>query len=1035
MKTLVSFFVLSFSAAAFAASGSFAPNSLTAEYRDNPVGIDTPRPRLSWKLPTGCVRQTAYEIEADGWKSGRVESPESVNVVWQGDELKTSQRVRWRVRVWNEKGTATDWSDFASFTMGVMKPSDWKAKWIGPAAETQADEDFGAAEWITAAADEKGVVTLEYTFHIWDNGRPRPLNRNDCADFVFAAFYECEIDVNGKQFHRPYGHIHDWRYPYFRNMTDWLVKGENRIVVRVKGEGTKTPPAFIAKLALPDGRVLVTGRDWKAGGNAVHTLGRMRETEFGREMKLRWETVSPAFAKRFTVREGLMRAVLHVTGVGYYEARLDGCKIGDKVLDPSPSDFSKRVLYSTYELGSSLHPGEHELKLLVGHGWYDVRSIAVWNFNIAPWRDFPRTIAQLELEYRDGSRERVLTDASWDQVKSPVGYDCLREGEVVGGGKMPPAGLKAREVKGPGGRLVAENQPGAKIVRRLKPVVTKRLDDGSYMLDFGENLAGWIRLPMRGQRAGDLVTIRYDERVNEGMTPAQPSNRDGLHSVKGPVSGGVLPKARRCIDVFGRYPASHRVCPENAAFQCDRYFARGEDGEVYEPRFTWNGFRYVWIRGLAAEPTDVEACMVQTDFAAAGGFRCSDRMFSTLMEMTDRAYRCNFTDGYPTDCPHREKNGWAGDAWVASEYAQYAYENTAGYEKWVRDLADTQLDDGNICCIAPTSGWGFKWGNGPSWDAALSVIPWNLWCYRGNRRFLDEIYPKLVRYNAYTATRADADGLVKHGLGDWISVDPKHMPNAELTSSCFRYQSLRIAAEMAKLQGRGDEAARFDAEARRVAEAINRRFYRGDGVYENGHMTAQAFPLAFGIVPAGEVAAVRAKLIDCAVKSDNHCDFGLLGAKFVLREFSNAGRTDLAFAMLVNPTWPSPMEWIRKGGTTLWEDWVDGSSRNHIMFGDFAGWAYRYLAGIGLKVREGSCTAIPIVEEAGLRRFVLEPQPIAALDWVEASVETPYGTIRSAWRREKGNVFYEFTVPAGTQAELRLPNGPVKLLAPGHHAF
>ena len=1026
---------------------SRAPRSLTAEYRVNPVGIDAERPRLTWALPEGTRQQSAYELEIDGRSLGRVTSAEHLNVAWPGAELQSGERHLWRVRTWDQDARPSDWSCPAEFTTGVMKPSDWVAKWIGPNRATRPDEDFGAAEWITASADSNGVVKLRFAFDL------AGLKPGAVADLVHAGVSRHEISVNGKTCHQWSGMVHDWRYPRFRNIAPWLKSGRNEVEVTVKGEAAAQPGdpvertrfhaaadvrAFIAKLTLPDGRTLVTDSSWRSeDGAGVRSLGKVRETDYGKSLKLRTERESPAFAKTFTVKGEVKSAVLHVTGVGFYEASLDGAKIGDKVLDPSPTAYDKRVLYSTYRLDGLLPPGEHTLSILVGHGWYDMRSITTWNFDVAPWRDFPRTIAQLDLVYADGRRESVATDASWRQVKSPVAFDCIAEGEVIRGGVAGdgPAEtpLHAEEVEGPAGRLVAEAQPGAKVMRSVAPKSIKALSEkGAYMIEMPTMMAGWVRLRLRGQKPGDVISVRYDERVDGDMEPAVASGEDGLNN---PEFHRDETRTRRLIDCYFRYPASHRVCVTDAAFQTDRYIASGAAEETYEPRFTYNGFRYVYVRGLAAppRPEDIVGCVVHTAFETVGSFDCSDPDFLKLMAMADCSYRSNFTDGIPTDCPHREKNGWTGDAWIASELAQYRYENTAAYEKWLRDLCDTQLADGNVCCIVPTSGWGYFWGNGPSWDFALPAIAWNLWRYRGDRAILSEIYPHLKKYLVYTATRENAEGLVGHGLGDWMTIDPKGMPSTEMTSSCFYIQTLRTAAAIAALENRPDEASAYAAKAEAKAKAVHRKFYRGGGVYDNGGQTAQAFPLAFGLVPEAEKPAVRAKLVEAVEAAGGHLAFGVLGAKYVLRELAEAGRADLAYGMLKNPTAPSPMDWVRKGATSLWEDWKDGFSRNHVMFGDFVAWAYQYLAGIRLEATEGSCSVGGYGANA-FSKIVFAPQPIAALNHVAATVETPCGRVESAWRREGETVRYTFTVPPGATAEAKLPDGRILQLSVGTHA-
>ncbi len=1017
------------------------PHGLTVEYRENPCGLDTPVPRLGWKLGEKQEgrggMQSAYRVivassrevlardTGDIWDSGKIMSAQNVGVEFGARALETSQRVFWKVKTWNDAGEESAWSQPAEWTMGVMKPTDWKAKWIGPAASTRPDEDFGAAQWITAPADTNGVTTLEYSF-TFDGIKP-----GEVVEMVHAGVTRHEIKVNGKLFNdKRTGCMHDWRYLRFRDLTPYLVKGENKIVVQlfpaqhldpdlsidpIRVRAPKDACAFLAKMTLPGGKTRVTGKtDWTSPNGRVTELGTVRATAWGKQMILRTENAAPAFVKTLDIKKPVASAVLHVTGLGFYEASLNGRKIGKKVLDPSPTAFDHRVLYSTYRLDNELQPGTHELKILVGHGWYDLRSVLVWNFETAPWRDFPRCIAQLEIVYTDGTKETVVTDKTWRQVKSPLGYDDLFEGEVIGAwdSRTPDfekTVVMAEEVPSPRGRLTSEAQPGAAIMRTIPVRKIQDLGNGTYRLDFGENLAGWARLTFRNQQKGDVISIRYDERDGDD----------------------------RNVDQYFRYTASHRVCATDAAFQTDRFICTGAAQEVYEPRFAYAGFRFVLVKGLREAPRaeDALACMIHTAFPTIGSFSCSDQTFNTLMEMGDRAYRSNFTDGVPTDCPHREKNGWTGDASVASELAQYLYENTAGYEKWLRDIIDTQLDDGNICCIVPTSGWGYFWGNGPSWDSALPVIAWNLWTYRGNRRILDEVYPALVKYLDYTATRADRQGLVTHGLCDWAAVDESQVPATELTSSCYYYQALTIAGYIAELKGLKEAATKYRTLAARTREGINAKYYKGDGLYDNGGQTAQAFPLAFGIVRESERAKVEAKLVAAVERMDYHVNMGLLGTKHVFRALSRMGRTDLAFKMLVNPTKPSMVDWIRQGATTLWETFDGKWSRNHIMFGDFVGWAYQYLAGIRPSEAEGSTSAVMVAKKPAFQDIVLAPQPIAALDWVRANVDGPNGEIVSSWKRTDTAVVYTFVVPPNTSARICLPGNAPKTVGPGHYSY
>jgi len=985
------------------------PFALTAEYRVDPVGIDAPTPRLGWKNPRGV--QAAYELEIDGRSFGRTDSSQSVNVAWPAGKLTSSQRIRWRVRTWNADGEPSDWSSFATLVAGVMRPEDWRAKWIGPAACTQPDFDFGKAQWLCAELPPNGTgVTFSTTF-VWDGARPngRPVR------FAHAATRNHVVFVNGRSFHKPPEEFLDCRYPYFRDLTPYLVKGTNTIEATVMKRSVRllaSPQdeyAFLARIDFADGRSLVTDGDWKGG----RTAGAARDTAFGKTLILRRENASPAFEKAFRVKPGLVRATLHVTAPGFYEAQLDGCKIGSKVLDPSPTDYTKRVLYSTYEMEKGLSAGDHTLRLLVGHGWYDMRSLSVWNFREAPWRNIPCAIAQLELAYADGTTDFVSSDNTWRQVKSPVIYDDIREGELYGewerrGPDFDTVKLFAQEVTGPAGRLVAEAQPGAEVRRTLAPSFIRNTAPGSWLIGFPENMAGWIRMKIRGAKKGDGILICYHQ-LSHGH-------------------GGT--------DCLMRHGSSQDFMPFDLGFQTDFVVASGEPVENYEPRFSYNGFQYVHVTGLreAPKPDDVEACIVATAFPDAGDFACSDTNFTETVRMTERAYVANFTDGVPTDCPHREKLGWLCDAATVAEFAQYRYENTAGYEKWLRDIVDSQLPSGQYPVIVPSSGWGgLGFGlAGPTWNSGFPILAWTLVAYRDDTAIARETFPAVKRYLDYEWGRS-TNGHIIFGYWDWSPW--KSIAPQDFTATAYLYLSLELGSRLARVADEPVAAAELAERARITRETFNARFHRGNGRYGSCFITEQAVPLAFGLVPEACKTAAQVELVNAVEKAGRVADVGLLGAKHLYRMLSEAGRTDLAYELLTRPEAPSPECWRRRGGTTLFEGWR-ADSGNHVMYGDFSCWAYQYLAGIRLPKGEKGLVSYPDPAKRGFRQVLLAPVPISRLDWVRARVDTPYGCLSSSWNRlPEGRIRYEFVVPPGTEATIRLPNEPDRIVTGGTYVL
>ena len=736
---------------------------------------------------------------------------------------------------------------------------------------------------------------------------------------------------------------------------------------------------------------------------------------------------SPAFEKRFAVTGTVVRAELRICGLGFYEASVNGRRVGEAVLEPAPSVYDRRVYFRTYPV--TVTNGENVITVLLGHGLYDCRSESDWENTLERWRGRPRVKAELRLFRPDGSCETVATDATWRQIPNPVASDDFREGELIDPGLVfPRKGMKefAVVLPAPGGVECEADFPPSTVRRRFRPASIRSLGGNGWMVDAGQDMSGWIRLRIRGANRGDVIAVRYDERIKPDGSPADPTPRKGEPKVEHP----------RKIDCYVRSAPSDAVLP-GGAFQMDRFVATGATEDVYEPRFTYNGFRYVWIRGLKGElrPDDVEVCEVQVDFPTVGSFVCSNGDFNRLMAMTERSYRSNYAMGVPTDCPQREKNGWCGDAMLASEYAQYMFENTAAYGKWMRDFVDSQRADGAVPGIAPTSRWGYvapwaKRGYGPHACGVLAYIPWMLHAYRDDDSSWATVYEALIRYRDYVRRDIDGKGLVQEGLGDWMC--PKSDTSSAYLATAAYYGMLKIMARMAVARGESARAGELEAESVGVRQAFNRAYYRGNGVYDRGQQTAQALALTQGLAEPGERASVRAKLIERVKRDGVRLDYGVFGSKHVLRALSEAGRSDLAYAMLVSPEPPSPLaSWLRRGATALWEDWKDGFSRNHIMYGDFSCWAFQYLAGIRLPEGEDSTPAVPNPGVRGFREMLIAPDFIEALDFVTAESRG----YRVDWRRTADGIALTVTVPEACRATVRLPGRSDVFVGSGEHHY
>jgi len=1024
--------------AAWGAAGPLAPPyDLTVEGMRDPEGIDVSAPRLSWKLRAATpearnLEPVAWQVlvassaeallrdEGDLWDSGRVESSETLWIPYGGRPLGTGQRAYWKVRAWERSAphAPSPWSEPARWVMGVVRPEDWSAQWIGPNPATCPPADLGGAKWIGCDAldgTERGAPGIRRFLRVFDAGASVT---GGVAWMDVTADDSYRVFLNGDEVTRTWGHLNRPRWVRRIEVSGRIQAGRNVLAAEVHN-AAMGPCGLLLSLHLPDGRAVETDARWwgssgkapkgweactnEPPGEAWRPAVVLAEPDAGPwgELDRRDELLAPAFETALTIRRRVREATMFIAAPGFYETSLNGVRVGDRVLDPPPTRFDRRVLYSTYDVTGLLSPGEVRWRIDLGHGWYDLRTVSVWNFDNAPWRAAPRVLAQMDVTYDDGTRDRFVTDGGWRHVEPKVAYDCIREGEVVGIRRPEAPDLQQRPlaamvVPPPAGRLCAARLPPSRITREFAPSALRSPAPGVWVAEFPQNVAGWVRLRLREQPSGTVVTVRYGERLRaDGRLDQWP------------------------ISCFFKHSGAFRVV-RGGGFQTDRIVARGLPVETFEPTFVYHGFQYAEIEGLAnpPQPEDVRACVVHTDFRDAGGFKSDVDLLNRLFEAVRWSYRGNFVNGYPTDCPHREKNGWTGDAHLAAEFAMYAFDNTAAYAKWVWDLLDEQQPDGRLPGIVPTSGWGYQWGNGPAWDSALLMIPWLLYVYRGDRACLAEAYEGMRRYVDYLGTCA-SNGIVRFGLGDWIPVTSQ--TPVEVTSTGYYYADVRIVARAAAVLGRTEEAQRYDALADQIARAFRQAFHQGEGRYSIASQTAQACALHQGLVPAEEQADVVARLIEAVERTGRAPDFGILGSKYVFRSLSDAGRTDLAFALATRETPPSFGAWIRRGATTFWEDWGDGASRNHVMFGDVAAWMVQHLAGIRLPPSVSRIGGPTDPAHIAFREFLVAPEPVEGLGSVRAWHDSPRGRIEAEWRCADGRFELEVAVPVGSAATVVLP--------------
>lgn len=704
---------------------------------------------------------------------------------------------------------------------------------------------------------------------------------------------------------------------------------------------------------------------------------------------------APLFRREFTLDGAVRKATLHICGLGYYVARINGQRVGNHVLDPVVTQYDRRVRYVTYDVTSLLKAGANAVGVMLGSGWYNGHTVEFWNLDRATWRDYPKLTLELDVELQSGATVRLNADGSWRFIAGPVLFDGLRNGEHYDAraerpgwdqpgyndGDWQPAAI----VPGPGGVLEPQTAPPCRVMQTLTPVSVRKLASGACVYDMGQNMAGWAQLRVSGP-AGTEVVVRYAERCT----------------------------AEGDIDVckMDRFVKS-------GEFQTDRYTLKGQGEEVWEPGFTYHGFQYVRVEGLPGEPTldTLRGRVVHTSFDEVGGVETSSETLNRLQTCTRWAYVGNFV-GFPTDCPHREKNGWTGDAHLAAETGLWNYGAASAYGEWLDSIADCQRPSGQLPCIVPCSGWGYNWGSGPAWDSALILIPWYIYLYTGDRSHIDRLYPAMARYVAYLGTLA-TDHIVHFGLGDWCSVDTRTVPSA-ITSTAYYYADTCLLARFARMTGRNQEAAAFESQAVCIRRAFNAAFYRGNGVYADGQMTALACAVYQGLVEDDQRAAVVDRLAQAVEQNDYKVSFGILGAKYVPRVLAENGRADVVLRLFTQPELPGWANWLRQGATTLRENWDGSDSQNHIMFGDISACLYQYFAGI-----------VPDPEHPGFSQVTVRPQPVDGLDSISAWYRAPTGIIRSAWTRDASGITFDVTLPEGVTGVLRLPDGKSVALVPG----
>lgn len=703
---------------------------------------------------------------------------------------------------------------------------------------------------------------------------------------------------------------------------------------------------------------------------------------------------APYFRKKFAAGKTIKSARAYIAAAGLYELYINGEKIGDHRLDPLYTRFDRRNLYVTYDVTGQLRNGDNAIGVLLGNGWYNHQSKAVWDFDRAPWRNRPAFCMDLRITYSDGSVETIPTDLSWKTSSGGLIFNSIYTGEHYdtrleqAGWNMP--NFDDSKWNGVGYRGALSQNIVAQQARPIRNVLTipaksiNKINEKTYVFDFGQNMSGVTRINVSGEK-GTEVRIMHGERL---------------------FDNGRIDMSN--IDVY------YRGDKVKDPFQTDILILSGGKDE-FMAKFNYKGFRYVEVtsdKPIELNQNSLTAYFMHSDVPSVGNINTSSELVNKLWWATNNAYLSNLM-GYPTDCPQREKNGWTGDGHFAIETALYNYDGITVYEKWLADHRDEQQPNGVLPDIIPTGGWGYGTDNGLDWTSTIAIIPWELYIFYGDSKPLADCYENIKRYVDYV-DRTSPNHLTTWGRGDWVPV--KSQSNKELTSSIYFYVDTRILANAAKLFNKQEDLAYYTALAEKIKDAVNDKYLNKEtGIYANGSQTELSVPLQWKIVPDNMIAKVAQNLAKKVEEAGFHLDVGVLGAKAILNALSENGYAETAYKVAAQDTYPSWGWWIVNGATTLLENWDLKAERdisdNHMMFGEIGGWFYKGLGGI-----------FPDPEQPGFKHILLRPNFVKELKHFEAQHESPYGRIVSKWKWDRRKINYEVIVPANSTATLYLPD-------------
>ena len=1025
-KSLVLPAILASSLLTLAAMAS--PVQLRTEHRTNPLAIDPPTPHFAWQNDdtTPNWMQSAYQIlvasseknlttgKADIWDSGRIASSDSVNIPYSGPPLKSQTRYFWLVRVWDNKG-GNSTSPRAWFATGLLSPSDWQAKWIRR-TDPAADRELAAVRWLwLSGADAQKVpvgTTAEFRYSLHLDAAAMRASLHIVSPGAYVAA------VNGVTTgrHTAWGAF-DWE-----EIGPLLKPGDNEILVKVIAQAKLRAPvvatAFAASLRItaPDGteRRIPSDNTWLArtGSNAEWrpaqivgpittplSIGTDRHSEVPGPSRI--ATGAALLRKDFTLATAIQSARLTITALGAYQAFLNGKPVASRnLLDPGFTDFHKRVLYQTYDVTSLLTSGDNTIAAVLGGGWHG--SPMTW----AGTREYPdpdALRAQLDITLTDGSHKTIATDETWQTAPAPTLFSEIYAGEVYDARLETPGWsaphfaatdwtpAAATEVS-PKVQLTAQPNLSIAVSNTLHPIaIIPANETHPVVFDMGQNMVGNIVLHVQGAR-GTVIRMRFAERLNP--------------------DGGIYTENLRNATVT------------------DTYLLSGNGNETYTPSFTFHGFRYVELSGYPGTPTtaSVEG-LVYDSLPSTPSIRLksSSDLLNSMGQLGIWGQRGNFLS-IPTDCPQRdERLGWMGDAGVFWRTGTYNFDIASFTRKFMLDIDDAQTADNAFTDVSPNI-LGPQEG-APGWADAGILVPYAAWLQYGDKTLLETSWPNMQRFMDFILI-TNPEYIRRNKLGnnyaDWLAPD-QNTPK-DLIATAYWAIIARDMRVMSIALNHKEDAEKYQALYDHIAEAYRTQYIQPDGSVTGNTQSAYVVTLYSGIAPENLRANMTTRLVADIEAHNNHLTTGFLGTPFLMFVLDDNHRSDVAFKLLLQDTYPSWGYMVAKGATTWWERWNGDTgdpsmnSYNHYAFGSVMAWVFRRAAGIDTD------PAGP-----GFHHLTIEPQFSPSLPMLHTEYDSPYGLVTTDWNQAMHR--FTVTIPANTTATIILPNTQPAKAASGIHTY